>query len=201
MKKIISGIIGSLVIVALIGGVAFALFSSTVTISGLTLTTADTALEIRPDVDEAPWTTNLDMSSITFKKLIPGTYEWGRFYLLNTSTGTPEEGEAVRRAIDFDISAKITEPAQGDWNLLKDVIYAEIYVENNHGYTTGRHTLEEWRNGVEIADHILIQGDNEVYIVEFWMDETVDNTYKGKSITGINIEITGTQHQYVTTTE
>jgi hypothetical protein len=189
MNKITTGLIGLVVTIGIVAGTAYAMFTSQVTISGFELKTGTAALEIKPDLNGAAFGPSINLPAQTFKVLLPGKSEWGRFWLKNNST----VGEPRPEILNLLLTGRLT-GAGGDWGVLKDLITAEVFEALNPSSTTGAQTLNTWNSGVvSLPGGSLAPAEEREYIVRFALPSSADNTVAGKTITNITIEFTGTQ--------
>lgn len=183
MKKVFAGIFGLVLVVGMVAGAAYALFSDTVTVSGITFATgtADLQIAVTGDTWEESAPLNLTVN------LVPGKSQSATFKLKNNSSN-PD--------LDMVIKARLTS-AQTDWNALKD--YIEIIVlSTDPAAETGWKTLAEWNaaEGIELPGGLLDQGTEETYQVLVRLQSGAPNTLQNKSVTDIIFVITGTQVQY-----
>ncbi|PKN02832.1 hypothetical protein CVU76_02290 [Candidatus Dojkabacteria bacterium HGW-Dojkabacteria-1] len=195
MKKILFGFLGIFLVIGIVAGTGYALFSSKVSMTGVVLGTATPSLEIGTDkfTPEVTWYTTLPVDGQPlFKLFLPGEMDWGEFWLRNSSTanGVP---------LDFNLEGRITS-AGGDWGLLKDAIKMRICLYNdtpgNHcdtDKTTGWMTLADWNTAARSLPGPLLQGAPVHYAINLYIDPSFGNAIANKAITGLNFEITGTQ--------
>lgn len=121
MKKILFGFLGIFLVIGIVAGTGYALFSSKVAMTGVVLGTATPSLEIGTDkfTPGITWYTTLPVDGNSlFKLFLPGKMDWGEFWLKNSSNanGVP---------LDFNLQGRITS-AGGDWGILKDAIQMRI---------------------------------------------------------------------------
>lgn len=193
MKKIIGGILGIFLVIGIVAGTGYALFSSQVSMNGMVLGTATPNLQIK--AANFDWSTTLPFNNVhIFAPLLPGEMDWGEFYLRNLSNGTTDK-------LDFNLAARIT-AAAGDWNVLKDVIKMRVCIYNDvngyhcdEGKATDWMTLAQWNASPRaLPGNPLLQGAQEThYTMVFFIDSSYANTVAGKTITDAVFEITGTQ--------
>lgn len=194
MKKILSGILGLFLVVGLVAGAGYALFSSKVTMNGMVLGTATPSLLLSYDDKSYRDEFTLPTQSL-FAPLLPGEMDWGEFYLQNASNGTTDK-------LDFNLKGRIT-AAGGDWNFLKDAVKLKVCLyKASTGYncddsnTTGWKTLSQWNaEEITLPGNPLTQNEISHFTMVFYIDPSYTNTIAGKTITGMNMEITGTQVQ------
>ena len=198
MKKIITGFLGIFLVLGIVAGTGYALFSDTVSMTGMVLGTATPTLEIRTDEPNLnTWTTTLNFGGAEpFAPLLPGEYDWGEFYLRNQSDGTTDP-------LDFKITGKISSVVQNThWDLLKEAVQARICVYdktemdflNCGADRTAWHTLKDWKNNsYTLPGGSLKQGTKRHYAINFFIDSSYTNTIAGKTITSLTIEFLGEQ--------
>jgi hypothetical protein len=196
MIKIYSGILGIFAVVAIVAASAYALFSDTVTLSGIALGTVTPNLEVGLNVsDTMVWQSSFSLTGYNlFEPLLPGEVEWGEFWLRNTSNGTVDP-------MNMNLKATLTGTPSGNWNLLKDAILMRVCIYDSTpgehcdtDNTTEYHTLATW-NSTDIAlpGSALIQGTTTHYAINFLIPASYSNEIAGKQITGVNFAVTGTQ--------
>ena len=191
MKKILTGFLGLFLVIGIVAGAGYALFSTKVTVTGMVLGTATPALEI--SLNGGDWASGtVPFDAVTFAPLLPGEYDWGEFYLRNTSIATTDP-------LDLDLTGRLT-VAGGDWGTLKDAIQMQICIyngaaANNCGATaTPLMTLAQWNaEARNFPDNPLLETEVTHYAIVFFIDSSYTSTIAGKTITGISFEIVGTQ--------
>ena len=194
MKKIIGGILGIFLVIGIVAGTGYALFTDQVNITGMVLGTATANLGIGRD--GGTYGTTLPIAGSLFAPLLPGELDWGEFWVKNESTGTTDE-------LDFSLKGKIS-AYSGNWDLLKDVVQARLCVYDDDGIgedkcieagATPWMTLATWYSAERtLPGGNLLQGDDRHYTIQFQIPSNADNTIMTKSIT-MNMEINGTQVQ------
>ncbi len=205
MSKILQGIIGVLVVVAVVSVSAYALFTSQATITGMTLGVNTVGLQVGHG---GQFFTSLNMANLGlgYGKLIPGEYDYGEFTLRNNTALQAERRDELD--LMMNLTARLN-TAGGDWGLLSEPIKAMIHLDKAGGnYTeycnvanyvlnterTRWHTLKEW-NEEEIAlpGGQLGPQEDRNFIVCFMLDEEAGNSLQGKQLTNMTITFTGTQ--------
>ncbi len=192
MKKILTGFLGLFLVIGIVAGAGYALFTDQVTITGMVLGTATANLEISPDGDT--YATTLPIGGSLFAPLLPGELDWGEFWIRNESTGTTDK-------LDFSLKGKIS-AYSGDWDLLKDVIQARVCVYDDAGVgedkciedgATSWMTLANWYAAERtLPGGNLLQDTFRHYTIQFQIPSNAGNTIMTKGIT-MNMEINGTQ--------
>ena len=204
MKKIIGGILGIFLVIGIVAGVGYALFSSTVSVQGAKISTAGTGLKIDAfgNFDANPgkewrygglgdYTIDLGGNSIIGVSLYPNHYSWGHVKLINTSA---EE-------MPLNISAKIGKVIMDqDWYDLKDVLMMKVCTVDGLEDTTptcgGEHSIHDWYyTGYNIIGNPLLTRGTQDYWVMVSLPRDAAQSTAGKTISGIEFVITGTQAQ------
>lgn len=184
MKKILFGIVGIFLVVGVAAGAARAVFFSKATAGGVTFATGDANLQIynyTTDAGESSWGDTWS-PSFNFQNMYPGFEEYQILTLRNKSTSP----------ITLAVTGKLADGGAGDWNDLKDVVKVEIYYSSSS--RTGYHTLAEWNStGFTLPGTALAQYAQKNYRFYVMIDKSVGNEVKGKSLTGLSFEFTGTQ--------
>ena len=199
MKKILYGFIGLFLVIGIVAGTAYALFTSQATVTGMVLGTSTPGLKVsfmnKTNATPTGYYSSIDFLGWghTFAPLLPGEEDWGAFFLKNDSTGTTDP-------LHFKLKGSIT-AAQGDWNILKDVIQMKICVFDqtqdnscNTGHQTNYMTLSEWNTtGGDLPGTDLLQGTERAYVVVFYIHPSHGNSISGKTITDMTMQVIGTQ--------
>ena len=193
MKKVLSGFLGLFAVIGLVAGAGYALFSSTVSLNGLVLGTATPGLEA--SLDGSTYSPSLDLSPVKFSTLLPGDEDWGTFWLRNSS-------EFDKESLDLNLQGRLT-AAGGDWGVLKDAIKMRICIYIS---TSGHHcdetqsptpwyTLAEWNTTARnLPGSPMVPSEiGTQYAIELAIPSSYGNEIAGKTITGINMQIVGTQ--------
>jgi hypothetical protein len=178
MKKILTGLLGIVSVVAVTSVSAYALFIGQATVTGFNLQAGTAALTISQG-DSTP-TSNVNLAGTTIK-LVPGEVGSAVFTLHN-------EGD-----VNMTLKGRLTS-AEGDWGALNSLIEARIYTGDTPSGTW--RTLAEWNaeDGITISGGDLAEGGERDYTVQYRLVSTADNTVAGKMISNITFVFTGTQH-------
>ena len=195
MKKILFGFLGIFLVIGMVAGTAYALFSSKVAMTGMVLGTATPSLEIGTDkfTEGVTWYTTLPVNGNSlFKLMLPGETDWGEFWLKNSSSA---DGDPL----DFNLQGRIT-TAGGDWGFLKDAVQMRICLYNdtpanhcNTNSTSGWMMLSQWNATARDLPGPLLQETPVHYSINLYVDSSFNNAIANKAITGLNFEIVGTQ--------
>lgn len=194
MNKILSGLLGLVLVAGLVGGSAYALLSDTASVTGVALSMGTAGLKIRAEgAPTDPWLDNLPLNNTVFaNRLIPGRSEWGRFEVMNDSTDSDTD------PIDMNLTAQLVS-YNGNWGVLSDVVECAVYDEANagtptDGATTGWKKLSEWNSApVALPSAPLVSGDSVMYTIRCRLPETAENEVAGKGLTDMQFDIVGTQ--------
>lgn len=185
MTKILSGFLGLVLVASVVAGTAYALFSSSATVSGITVTAGSAALLVKNGEDFTDsWNTGLNLNNV-----YPGYNNSTTITLKNNST-TP---------ISLGITGQLT--AATNWPNLADAV--EIAV-NNGGSSTGWKTLAQW-NAAPVAfpgpaipsgtaqDYTVYVRVPTVYDSGALAGSPVGNEIAGQILSNITFTLTGTQ--------
>jgi hypothetical protein len=194
MKKILTGFLGLFLVIGIVAGAGYAVFTDEVNITGMVLGTATPNLKISFDDVDANYSTTLAINGAKFAPLLPGELDWGEFWLRNESNGTTDK-------LDFALKAKIS-AYSGNWDILKDVIQARVCLYDeagvgedrcDEGNATSWMTLATWYSADRtLPGGNLLQGNDRHYTIQFQIPSSYDNAIMTKSVT-MNMIITGTQ--------
>lgn len=192
MKKVLSGLVGVFMLVALVGSAAYALLSDSASLQNLALSTGTADLLIRLTGDTT-FEQNKDVAGSFFDDaLVPGSYDEVGFDLQNSATGSD---------VDMTFSATVPAPATGDWADLKDVVECAVYVpggdvdSTDAAVSSGWFTLDAWNTAEkDIPGGPVTPGNSTSLVLRCMLPETADNSTAGKSLTGLEFQVTGTQY-------
>ena len=141
MKKIYLSILAIVLAIGLVSGAAYALFSDTVTVSGLTVSTGDADLELNytgDNVDDHYSSVDEIPIDYPINGLYPGFEDNANFHLRNISTS------------DISLLPKIRlTNAETNWDELKDLIQIKITDRGTDGsgtYSWGWQNLSWWNS-------------------------------------------------------
>lgn len=196
MKKIIGGILGIFLVIGIVAGTGYALFSDTVKMERMVLGTATPGLMIKTEEPGlSTYRTSLDFQNQSpFQLLLPGQIDYGEFWLLNNSDTGPTGPN-----LDMKLQGRLT-TGYTHWEDLKNVVKMRFCIYNTEkGYqcdetkATPWYTLNEWYLGARDLPVNLAQGAEQRFGLQLLVPSGYGNEISGKTITGITFEITGTQ--------
>ena len=179
MKKIISGILGIVLIAGVVGGAAVAAFTSKATVGGVTFATGNADLKVYNGTE---WVNDWSPSNFNFAGMYPAYENYKMLYLKNMSTSP----------IALTVKGTLRNGVIGDWAALKDKVSVNVWLsaDNNTGY----HSLADWNStGYELQGGNLAQNEQKNYRFYVMVDPSADNTLATKNLSGVNFDFTGTQ--------
>lgn len=192
MKRILFSLIMIAVTVGIVTASAYALFSDTANVQGVTINSGNADLKINGDQ-------SFTASSWFTDSVYPGWIGGQKFYLGNSSSSN----------ISLDLTAKLTS-ASGNWGELKDKINVALVeygsssdadaaiAAKNPGLAatanTGWVSFSDWNSSARAIGTKLEK--NKTHYFVFWgtIANTVGNDISGKSVNS-NWVITGNQSQ------
>ncbi len=186
MKRIILGVLSIFALVAVVTGSAFALFSDTATVSGVTLSSGNADLKIETDFPNLhDGVDDLNLAGFTVPALYPGVSYSHDLWLQNKSASN----------FALHVTGQLT--AANNWPNLADYVQVRISAKSGYGTgDTGWHTLSEW-NAAPIAFPTDIPhsmpNDHWGYVIELKVDPSVGNDLANKTLSNIVFTLTGTQ--------
>ena len=180
MKKIIFSFLAIALTIGVVSGTAFALFSDTATVSGISIAAGNADILVSGDgtnFDDKAADIGVDINGI-----YPGMTFSDNFYIKN-------ESDSV---IALNISGQLT-AATGDWAALSPWLWLKIDDAATPANTTGWITLAAWNAGsVNFPSNPLAHLATREYIANFKVDPAATDI-ADKSLTDITFVITGTQ--------
>lgn len=167
--------------VAVIGGVAYAAFSDTASVEGVSFSAGDATLSVWDgDSYEQTFT-----SGWNFSGMYPGyTNSTQTFWLKNESTSP----------VTFDITGTLRSGVTGDWTELSPNVEVAIIPVSDTDPAGDYHTLAAWNSpgGHSILPQ-LAAGAEQQYRVYVNVPVSAGSEIEGKSLSGVNFDFTGTQ--------
>ncbi|HLB51612.1 hypothetical protein A3F07_01790 [candidate division WWE3 bacterium RIFCSPHIGHO2_12_FULL_38_15] len=194
MRKVISGILGLTVVVGLVVGVAFAVFSDPASLTNMALSVGSNNLLIRL-TGVGSFAETVDATG--FAELVPGGTEDVPFELQNNSNNQ-----------SFSLAGEIpSDPTTPEnWTALKGVVECVVFDPAGSGPgsigdgstsdSSGWFTLEEWRSASRDlpGDPLLEDGGTASLVLRCGIPVSVsDGTLAGKSLSDLEFKVTGTQ--------
>lgn len=175
MNKILSGVLGIVMVASITGGTAYALFTSQATVNGISLSTGSASLLVEGE-------STLD-AGINLTNLFPGFTDSATFTLTNASTAN----------IALAVKAQLT-AAGGDWADLSNVIEVAVKDDAVPPEESDFYTLAEWNAApIDFGGDAISQGADKDYEVTVRVPESAGDEIAGKSLTNITFVLTGTQ--------
>jgi hypothetical protein len=197
IKKIILSLLLILLAAGAAAGAAYALFSDTAEVKGMSITTGDANLQIAMG---SGWEEDHILDSSLFANMYPGFVTGTKFKLKNIS----------QSAIDLKISAYLSEVG-GDWNQLKDLLQMALIqydgessvnddltdnLVGNAGTivkNTGWQSLKTWRNNsLVVSGPDLAPDEISYYAIWVKLADTADNSIDQMGV-DLVLELTGEQ--------
>lgn len=184
MRKIISGILGIVMTASVLGGVAYAAFSSTASVEGVSFTAGDADLKVWDGSAYAPvW-----VSGWTFTGLYPGYVAAPQpFWLKNESTV----------AVDLTVKGKLRDGVTGPWNVFKNNVEVSITEVGVPPASDDWHNLEVWNAGdvsfAASADSVLSQGEQRQYQMNVRVAGFAGSDLENQTLSDVKFDFTGAQ--------
>lgn len=194
MNKILLSVLAIVLTVGIVSGTAYALFSDTVTVSGVTLATGNADLKINGDND------TLGPLALSTSKTYPGWMD-GQYFTLDNKSGAD---------IGLAVTARITS-ASDDWGVLNSIVQVAVIeyagpgsanndladkIPGNAGTilaNTGWKTLADWHNVTPTSIGTTIpKGGTHHFVLWGMIPTSAGNAIAGKTV-GTNWLLTGTQ--------
>jgi len=185
MKKITLSVMAIAMMISLIAGSAYALFSSTATVSGVTFSTGNATLQVW-DKSSSTWGTDYLVSDFLFQNMYPSYTTFQTFSLKNASTSN----------ISLKLNAKLrngaTEFTPGDWDILKDKIFVS-FADSSGTVLAGPASLNYWNSTGADFDTGLTQGANRWYRIIVTVDSGAGNEISDAGLSAMKFDFLGTQ--------
>ena len=178
MKKILFGLLGLVMTAGLLGGGAYALFSSQATLENVSFASGNATLQIWDDDSyEATWNSTIDLANMYPGYVSPVQEMW----LKNASTAP----------INLGVVMALTTGGSGWGTLLKDVIEMRV-ADSLDNTVVGWKSLNDWFTNPASLGSITPDSET-LYNLYFRMSDTADNTAANLSMPGVGFTLTGTQ--------
>ncbi len=192
MNKILSGILGVLLLAGVVGGAAFAVLTDAASLTNLALSTGTADLLIKLGTDPIENYVNdrdVAVDGVFSGAFIPGSFQEVVFNLKNDTSSD----------VNFLLTGRLL-TASGDWDALKAALSCVVYVSGNDPESTdlalssGWFTLEQWNSAPrDLPGDPLSPAEEQTLVLRCRLPESADNSTSGKAITGVEFEFTGTQ--------
>ena len=176
MKRLGISVLTIVFVIAIATGTAYALFSDTVQIQGVSISTGNADLKINNS--DGP----VD-SGVTLSGLMPGDTKLGilSFKLSNQSTAN----------IGLSLRAKLTSAGAELENFENKVL---VRISNNEATESSDwKTLSEWNSGEITLNSTLLHSSSKDFVMDLKVDSTAGNSISGKSLDNMIFIITGEQ--------
>lgn len=183
MKKIIMSLMAIGLTVGVVSSAAYALFSDTATVNGITLSTGNADLLVSDGTGGFVQSVDLSAFDAALANLYPSLDDWTYLPIKNAS----------QSHIAMTVTGKLTTfPAGADWEALKNVIYIKV---TGGGVDTGWKTLQQWASAeIPLTNAAGIAHNTEMQLrVDFLVDQNATNSIANKQLTNMAFTLTGTQ--------
>lgn len=190
MRKILSGMLGIVMTAAVVGGVAYAAFTTQATVEGISIASGDASLQVYDGFNYTPnWDTGLDLTGV-----FPGYTENTILQVKNMETSV----------VSLNVTAKLTSALSGWGGDLTYATLVDVQLDSDPGEHTGFKSLAAWNAGEvtlpggalapsEVRDYRVVVQIGPTYLDGPLIGNAVGNEILGESITGITFTLTGTQ--------
>jgi predicted ribosomally synthesized peptide with SipW-like signal peptide len=192
MKKILFSILAIALTVGLVSGTAYALFSDTATVGGMTFTSGNADVQVALDIKggvtyETEFKNSVNFNSVLneylFGNMFPGFDENGYFRIKNNS----------KSDIILNLTGHLKSGVSGDWDVLKDKIQIKITKEDG-SFLTDWYTLNQWNSSPRSLGSLPKNEDGLTYRIYVRIPKDgVGNEIAGKTLSSVNFEIVGVQ--------
>lgn len=191
MKKIIGGIIGLMLTISIGVGTAYATFSTTGAVSGISIVAGNAGLGI--STNGSSYYPDYGFQGSFFDKLYPGVNTFGPQFLIKNISTANVSLNLFAQLKDGDV----TEYPAGSWAALKDQVKIGFdYYNGTDWITAGTATLAQWNSiGYSLEGGNLAQNGQRWYRIHVTIDPSVDNSIANKGLTNVKFTFTGTQPQ------
>ena len=187
MKKIIMSVLAIALAVGVVSSAAYALFTDTVNVAGITMTSGNADLVVR-DTGTNWLVSGGDFVYFLNQRLnnfYPGKVDYTNMIFTNES----------KSDIGLKLSVQIT-AAGGNWNQLYNKIEMAIGTDanNSNNLPTAWADLDYWASAPRsISNDILDKNQEKEYRIFLRVKSNVGNEVIGQSLDGMTITFTGTQ--------
>lgn len=184
MRKILSGLLGVIMTASVVGGVAYAAFTTTGTVNGINITAGTASLTVGATANPTLPTFN---TGLTLTAVYPGfgvaDDQHTTFVVKNTGS------------VSLAITGQLT--AADGWTTtganLKN--YVEVAVNTSDDLSgTGYHTLADWNAGAIAFPGVAVTpNENRTYKVYVRVPASAPDLIQGEHLENIGFTLTGTQ--------
>jgi len=185
MRKILTGFMGLVMVSAVVGGVAYAAFSSQASVLGTSFSTGSANLQV--GAGESPAFASTYTPSWVFSGLYPGLVSTPTTFQLKNSSTSP---------VSFSVTGTLRSGVTGDWGPLSSVVKVAITTSASApavGNSAWK-TLAEWNSpGGYVIDSQLTQNEETLYYFHVYTDSAAGNEIAAKTLSGVNFDFVGTQ--------
>jgi hypothetical protein len=185
MRKILTGFMGLVMVSAVVGGVAYAAFSSQASVLGTSFSTGSADLQVGAGV--SPAFASTFAPNWVFSGLYPGLVSTPTSFQLRNNSTSP---------VAFSITGSLRPGVTGDWGPLSSVVKVAITTSATAPAVgdPAWKTLAEWNApGAYSIDANLPQNIERLYYFHVYTDSAAGNEIAAKSLTGVNFDFVGTQ--------
>lgn len=180
MKKILFGLLGLVMTAGLLGGGAYALFSSQATLENVSFASGNATLQIWDgDSYETTWNSTINLANMYPGYTSPAYNMW----LKNASTAP----------ISLSVAMQLTNGGVNWPNGLENMVEA-LVANSDESANTGWISLNAWNTTpASLPGGNIAQGSESLYKLYFRMSDTADNSSADLSLPGVGFTFTGTQ--------
>ena len=178
MNKIILGFVGTLLVISVVAGSAYALFSSQVKVNNVAIRAGNANLEFSPDGNSG-WTQEFTYNQWAADGVYPDYHQCGYFWVRNTSSAP----------LSLTLSAQLIS-STGNWG-----VYANsVTIDLRKGDLSGGDSMtpSAWNTADRPLYITVDQGASQPMAICLNVPKTVDNSIANEYVS-TNWIITGTQ--------
>ncbi len=182
MKKILLSILAIALTVGTVSASAYALFTTTETVSGITITSGNADLVIYDGGTTNEISGFISTLNGKLANLYPKFRDYTNVDFKNTSSSK----------IGLKLKMQLTN-AGGNWGELKDKVYIAVTPVGVAPAGGDWRTLASWNAGPVEFGNIIAQGATGSYRVSIAVDDNAGNEISGKTLSNVTFVVTGTQ--------
>jgi predicted ribosomally synthesized peptide with SipW-like signal peptide len=189
MKKILLSVLAIALTVGVVSGTAYALFTDTASVNGITFTSGNADLRVALDnANSGPFGTPFGesqtfsnaLNSYLFGYMYPGYENWGYFRLDNNSAS----------AIPLTLTGQLKNGVSGNWVELKDKIQVKM-TKGDGNYLTEWYTLDQWNSAPRSLGSLDI--DETLTYRIYVRVLAAGNEIANKTLSSVQFDFVGTQ--------